>query len=70
MIISKAEVKGVLLRIVEESGGIKNVDLALAVLSKWGQQCPDSMLILKTINELVQSGDIRELEYSLPHLPY
>jgi hypothetical protein len=60
--------KTVILNIVEENPGIKTIDLIYKVASV--QTYEDSWCIIEGIFELVQSGELNSVEYTLPGQAY
>lgn len=70
MDFSKEDIRKAILDIVRNSNGIKNVDLALKVLERSIPYLFESHLYGDCIQELVDEGEIMEIEYVLPHMDY
>lgn len=60
--------KDKLLKIVSESTGIKGVDLAVALVMEHGPA--NAMEMFQALKDLVENGDIIEIEYVVPHMNY
>lgn len=57
-----------ILQIVNSNGPIKNVDLALEVTKIFHKE--ELSGIFHVLEELVESGEIEEIEYTLASMPY
>lgn len=63
--MNKKDIKKLILETVNNSGAIKNVDLALKVLDKTLPQYFNTTDYHEALEELVKSKDIQEVEYTL-----
>ncbi len=59
-----------ILRKVNESTGIKGVDLCLSIMSHNGPGSFNHEQYMLDLDEILKSGEIIELEYTLPDMEY
>lgn len=68
--MTKEQLKEIILSLIRESTGIRGVELALSVLNKTMPRYFESEMYQECLEELVKSGEIVELEYTLPDMDY
>ncbi len=64
------QLKEIILRKVNNSTGIKAVELTLAVMSEINPLIFEAKTYISELDELVKNGEILELEYTLPNMDY
>jgi hypothetical protein len=68
--MTKEKLKQVILESVNGSTGVRGVELALTVLNKTMPHYFEPPLYQEALEELVNEGEILELEYTLPEMDY
>ncbi len=68
--MTKEHLKQVILKCIDDSTGIRGVELALAVLNKTMPHYFESSYYQECLEELVKSGEVVEVEYVLPEMSY
>lgn len=68
--MTKEKLKGIILESIQNSTGMRGVELALTVLNKTMPLYFETELYQECLGELVAEGEVIELEYVLPEMEY